>query len=113
MSTHSTTDTQSKTLFQLCFPLFINSFLALGVTLVDTMIISNYSDNAAAAISIANQVLGVAYDLTGLLGVGAVILVARALGQHKEDEAKKIATIAILGRSLSHLRLCRVLSGLF
>ncbi|MCG8317213.1 MAG: MATE family efflux transporter, partial [Pseudomonadales bacterium] len=50
-------------------------------------------------ISIANQVLGVAYDLTGLLGVGAVILVARALGQHKEDEAKKIATIAILGNA--------------
>ena len=69
-----------KTLFQLCYPLFLNAFLTLGVTLADTMIISNYSDAAAAAVSIANQVLGVGYDLSTLLGVGAVILVSRALG---------------------------------
>lgn len=88
-----------KTLFQLCYPLFLNAFLTLGVTLADTMIISNYSDAAAAAVSIANQVLGVGYDLSALLGVGAVILVSRALGKGNEDDARRIATVAILANA--------------
>ena len=46
------TNTTSKTLFQLCYPLFINAFLSLAVTLIDTMLISNYADAAAAAVSI-------------------------------------------------------------
>lgn len=99
----------SKTLFQLCYPLFINAFLSLGVTLVDTMIISNYSDAAAAAVSIANQVLGVAYDLSGLLGVGAVILVSRALGKGDETLARQIASVAILANAALSLLIAVVL----
>ena len=105
------TNTTSKTLFQLCYPLFINAFLSLAVTLIDTMLISNYADAAAAAVSIANQVLGVAYDLSGLLAVGAVILVSRALGQGDEAQARAIATVTILAmqRSVCSLpwRWCR------
>ena len=93
------TNTTSKTLFQLCYPLFINAFLSLAVTLIDTMLISNYADAAAAAVSIANQVLGVAYDLSGLLAVGAVILVSRALGQGDEAQARAIATVTILANA--------------
>ncbi|MEF7617020.1 MATE family efflux transporter [Aquincola sp. MAHUQ-54] len=99
----------TKTLFQLCYPLFLNGFLSLAVTLADQMIISSYSDAAAAAISIANQVLGVAYDLSGLLAVGGVILVARSLGAGDEARARQIANVAIVANAALSLLIALVL----
>ena len=92
------TSTQ-KTLFQLCYPLFLHSIMGFGVLLVDTMIISAYSDNAAAAVNMANQVLLVAYEFSVLLGVGGVILIAHHLGAGNEEKAKEVASIAIVGNA--------------
>jgi putative MATE family efflux protein len=103
------TSATSKTLFQLCYPLFLNSFLTLAVTLIDTMIISNYSDDAAAAVSIANQVLGVAYDFSALLGVGGVILISRSLGQEREARARHIASVTIMANTALSLLIALVL----
>lgn len=103
------TSATSKTLFQLCYPLFLNSFLTLAVTLIDTMIISNYSDDAAAAVSIANQVLGVAYDFSALLGVGGVILISRSLGQEREAYARHIASVTIMANTALSLLIALVL----
>ena len=103
--THAT----SKTLFQLCFPLFLNAFMALAVTLIDTIIISNYSDDAAAAVSIANQVLGVAYDFSALLGVGGVILISRSLGQGRERRARTIASVTIMANAALSLLIALLL----
>jgi putative MATE family efflux protein len=99
----------SKTLFQLCYPLFFNAFMALAVTLIDTIIISNYSDDAAAAVSIANQVLGVAYDFSALLGVGGVILISRSLGQGCEARARSIAAVTIVANAALSLLIALVL----
>jgi len=103
------TSATSKTLFQLCYPLFLNSFLTLAVTLIDTLIISNYSDDAAAAVSIANQVLGVAYDFSALLGVGGVILISRSLGQEREAHARNIASVTIMANAALSLLIALVL----
>ncbi len=99
----------ARTLFQLCYPLFINGFLSLLVTLLDQIIISSHSDQAAAAVSIANQVLGIAYDLSGLLAVGGVILVARHLGAGDETRARQVANVAIVANALLGLLIALVL----
>ncbi|MFT7723813.1 MAG: MATE family efflux transporter [Roseateles sp.] len=99
-ATAPTPPTTGKTLLQLCLPLFLNGFLALGVALIDQFIISSYSDDAAAAISVANQVLGIVYDLSGLLAVGGVIVVARRLGAGDEAQARQTAQVAIVANSL-------------
>lgn len=93
-------DRRARTLFQLCYPLLLNGCLSLLVSLLDQVIISSYSDHAAAAVSIANQVLGVAYDLSGLLAVGAAILVARHLGADDEARAREVANVAIVANAL-------------
>ncbi len=100
---------KTKTLFQLCYPLFLNSFLALAVTLVDTLIISNYSDAAAAAVSMANQVLGVFYDFAALLGVGGVILITQSLGKGDEARAREIASVTIVANAALGLLMALVL----
>lgn len=89
-------DAVDKTLFQLSSPLLLNAAIGMLVTLVDTMIISAYSENAAAAVSLANQVLLVAYDLSALFGVGAVVMISRHLGRGDSAAARAVATTAVV-----------------
>ncbi|ELA8470532.1 MATE family efflux transporter [Vibrio alginolyticus] len=91
---------ERKSLFRLTLPLFLFTFISIGVTFVDTILLSGYSDNLAAAVSLANQILGVAYDVSGLLSVGALILISQHLGRDEVDKAKNIAVIAVQGSLL-------------
>lgn len=88
---------ERKSLFRLTLPLFLFTFISIGVTFVDTILLSGYSDNLAAAVSLANQILGVAYDVSGLLSVGALIVISQHLGRNEQNKAKDIAVIAIQG----------------
>ena len=72
---------KEKKLFQLSYPLLLNALIGMVVMLVDTYILSSYSENAAAAVSIANQILLVAFDLSSLFATGAVVLISRSLGE--------------------------------
>jgi putative MATE family efflux protein len=89
-----------RTLFQLSFPLFLNSFLMLAVVLVDTMIISAHSAGAAAAVNVANQVLLVAYEFSALLGVAGVILISHSLGRGDGARAREIAAVTVIANSV-------------
>lgn len=105
-----------KTLFQLSYPLLLNAMVGMVVTLVDTMIISAYSEDAAAAVSIANQILLVAFDLSAIFATGAVVMISQRLGSGDLTEAMRTAQIAILGNAVVSLLLgvfILLLSGSF
>ncbi|MCG8317568.1 MAG: MATE family efflux transporter [Pseudomonadales bacterium] len=89
-----------KKLFQLAVPLLLNSLIGMVTTLLDTMIISAHSKDSAAAVSLANQILAVAYDLSVLLAVGATIMVSHALGQGDSRSARQITSISIYANTL-------------
>ncbi|MEM7543775.1 MAG: MATE family efflux transporter [Pseudomonadota bacterium] len=89
-----------KTLLQLSFPLVLHALVGVVVTLADTVIISSYSANAAAAVSISNQVLWVAYELSAMFGVGAVVLISRELGAGNQEKAVLISESAIVANCL-------------
>lgn len=89
-----------KSLARLTLPLFCYAFLAILSSFVDQLLVSAYSQNLAAAVSMANQILGVAYDCSGLLGVGALILIAQHLGRQEVERARRIAAIAIAANTL-------------
>lgn len=101
-----------KTLFQLSFPLFLHSLLMLAVVLVDTMIISAYSADAAAAVNVAGQVLLVAYEFSLLLGVGGVILISHSLGRGNDEEAREIAAVTIIANTALGLLIGVILAAL-
>ncbi|MEM7465350.1 MAG: MATE family efflux transporter [Pseudomonadota bacterium] len=90
----------NKTLLQLSLPLILHAMIGLIVTLADTIIISGYSANAAAAVSMSNQVLLVAYELSAMFGVGAVVLISRRLGNGDEAGAKTIAEAAVAANAI-------------
>ena len=89
-----------KTLFQLSFPLVLNAMIGIGVMIADTMIISAYSESAAAAVSISNQILLVAFDLSALFAAGAVVLISRCLGAKDTVGARRMAETAMLGNAI-------------
>ncbi|MEC9264499.1 MAG: MATE family efflux transporter [Pseudomonadota bacterium] len=88
---------ERKNLFQLTLPLFLFGIMTIGVTFADTMMLANYSDDLAASVSMANQVLGLGYDLSGLMSVGALILIAQFLGRNEVDNARDIARVGFCG----------------
>ncbi len=90
---------EQKTLFQLSFPLFLHSLLMLAVVLIDTIIISAYSGDAAAAVNVANQVLMVAYEFSALLGVAGVIMISHSIGRGDIERAREIAGVTVLANT--------------
>lgn len=101
---------KNKTLFQLCFPLFLHSLISFSVVLIDMLIISRYSQEAAAAISIANQVLLIAYEFSVLLGVGGVIVIAQSIGRNDVDYAKFVAKITVIANAFLSFLMSLVLA---
>jgi len=102
---------ERKSLFKLTLPLFLFGIMSIGVTFIDTMLLSNYSDNLAAAVSVANQILGIGYDLSGLMSIGALILISQYLGRNDVEKAKNIARIGFIASLIFGLLIATVLIG--
>lgn len=100
-----------KNLFQLTLPLFLFGLTTIGVNFADTMLLSNYSDNLAASVSMANQILGIGYDLSGLMSIGALILISQYLGRGDVENAKNIARIGFIASLIFGLLIGIILSG--
>lgn len=88
---------ERKSLFRISYPLFLYALISVAVTFADTALLSNYSENLAAAVSMANQILGVAYDLSALLSIGALVIISQYLGDSQIEKAKDTARVALLG----------------
>ncbi|HBE96105.1 MAG TPA: hypothetical protein DDW68_02895, partial [Verrucomicrobiales bacterium] len=102
-------DFERKSLFRLTAPLFLFYLIQNGIIFVDTLLLAGYSDNLAAAVSMANQILGVAYDVTGLFSVGALILIAQYLGRNQIGKAKNIVVVAMASSCLLGLIIAGIL----
>ncbi|MBK4215968.1 hypothetical protein JJJ17_08535 [Paracoccus caeni] len=89
-----------KSLFQLSYPLFLQSLVMFGVMIIDMMIWSAHSPQTAAALSVAGQVLRIAVELSTVIGIGAVVTIARQLGRGEVDAARQTASIACTANAL-------------
>ncbi len=57
----------------------------------DTLMLSQYSDNAVAAVGVSNQILSVVIVMFGFVAQGAAVLIAQNIGANKPKTAGKIA----------------------
>lgn len=92
--------------------MFLHSLLTFAVLLLEMMIISAHSADAAAAVAIAKQVLQIAFEMSGMVGVGAVILISHSLGRGDEEQARRIAALAIGANALFGLAIGALLFAL-
>ncbi|MFD1887256.1 MATE family efflux transporter [Paenibacillus wenxiniae] len=90
----ATVETQFN-LFKLTWPIFLEVFLFMLMGIVDTLMLSDVSDNAVAAVGTSNQVISIAILILEVIGNGAAIVVAQYIGSRKLLEASRITALAI------------------
>ncbi|MBU9721845.1 MULTISPECIES: MATE family efflux transporter [Bacillaceae] len=105
--------TQSKaaklTLFALTWPIFIEILLHMLMGNADTLMLSQYDDNAVAAVGVANQIMSLIIVMFGFVATGTTILIAQYLGANNEEKANHIAVVSIVANLVFGLLLSFVL----
>jgi len=106
-------------LFSLAWPLFVEQALRISIGTVDTLMVGYVSDDAVAALGVANQVLILALIFFNFVGIGASVVVTHHLGASDRAGADRIARAALgvntwmgLGASLLVASLCPLILGL-
>lgn len=77
-------------LLPLALPILLEQILRSLLGTVNTFMISRISDEASAAVGVANQVLNVAIIAATMLASGTAVLVNQNLGAEKEQQAARI-----------------------
>ena len=85
---------KQPTLFQITWPLFIEIALHMSLGTIATLILSYYSDSAAAAVGVSNQVLNIFIILFNITSVGATIIIGQYLGAKRVQDARQTARSA-------------------
>ncbi|RKO61293.1 MATE family efflux transporter [Caldibacillus debilis] len=91
---HESNEYRKQTLFSLTWPLFVELSLHMGIGIIATLMISHYSDYAAAGIGVANQLLTIFILLFNITSIGATILIGQHLGAERYDAARRLARSA-------------------
>ncbi|BFT74822.1 MATE family efflux transporter [Paenibacillus sp. P36] len=85
---------KKMTLFGLVWPIMIELFLQFMIGTADTLMVSRISDDAVAVVGISNQFFQAVIMLFVLISSGAGIVISQKLGAGKEEEARKVASMA-------------------
>ncbi len=85
-----------KTLFSLTWPIFLEAVLFSVIGSVDTLMLSNYADNAVGALGSVNQVLSLFQVLSNIITAGTGILCAQYIGAGKSSNEKQPLIMAAL-----------------
>ncbi|WP_410770202.1 MATE family efflux transporter [Fontibacillus sp. BL9] len=88
------------TLLGLAGPLFLSQLVQTVIFTIDTLMLSNYSDLAVAAVGTVAQLLTTVNLLFGFATIGAGIIMSQLNGSGKRAEAAGVARTAILANLL-------------
>ncbi|AOZ92916.1 MATE family efflux transporter [Paenibacillus crassostreae] len=88
------------TLLGLAGPLFLSQLVQTVIFTIDTLMLSNYSDLAVAAVGTVSQLLSTVNLLFGFATVGTGIVMSQLNGSGKRAEATGIAQTALIANLL-------------
>ncbi|MGL4338203.1 MAG: MATE family efflux transporter [Turicibacter sp.] len=86
---------QKKSLIQLTWPIFIELLLFMLMGMVDTFMLSAYSDSAVAAVGISNQVINLIAVMFNFVAAGTIILISQNLGAKNTTKSSEVAVVSI------------------
>ncbi|WP_409291782.1 MATE family efflux transporter [Peribacillus sp. SCS-37] len=98
------------TLFALTWPLFVEIFLHMLMGNMDTLMLSQYSDHAVAAVGVATQLFSIIIIMFGFVAAGTSILAAQYLGAGREKEASELSVVSLAANLLFGLVLSIIIS---
>lgn len=81
---------QEQSLFSITWPLFIELALHMGVGIIATLMLSHYSDDAAAGVGVANQLLNIFILIFSVTSIGATVLISQNLGAGQLKRARQL-----------------------
>lgn len=104
---------QKLSLFAITWPIFLETSLHLLMGNADILMLSQYSDDAVAAVGVSNQILSVIVVMFGFVATGTSVIIAQYLGATSFKEASRIAVVSIVTNILLGLiiGLCLVVAA--
>lgn len=82
-------------LFDLAWPIFIETALFMLLGFIDVFILSQYNDIAASSINTANQAISIATLVFTVISGASAVLISQYLGAGKKKSASRIAALSI------------------
>ncbi|MEE1341364.1 MAG: MATE family efflux transporter [Lachnospiraceae bacterium] len=86
---------EKTSLFQLSWPIFVETLLAMLIGNVDTIMLSNYSDTAVGAVSNATQILNLLTLMFSIIASATGVVVAQYLGAKLYDKLSEIYSVSV------------------
>ena len=83
-------------LFDLAWPIFIETALFMLLGFVDVFILSGYNDLAASAVNTAGQAVSVVTLVFTVISGASAVLISQYLGADKKTDASRIAALSIV-----------------
>lgn len=88
---------QLKTeLRKLVIPIIIETLLVMTLGVMDTFMLSQYSDNAVAAVGMVNTMLQLVFLLFAIINTGTSVLCAQYLGAKRWDRQVQVTGVALI-----------------
>ncbi|KZM54793.1 MATE family efflux transporter [Geobacillus stearothermophilus] len=104
-------EAKTWSLFSLTWPIFIETLLYMVMGNADTLMLSQYSDHAVAAVGVANQIIALTIVLFNFVALATAVLVAQYLGARREQEAIDVSRVSLAANLLFGLLLSAVLAA--
>ncbi len=84
----------------LSVPIFIEIFLQLSLGTVDQFMMSQYSQNAVAAVANANQIINIIIMLITVMSTATTILIAQYLGARDKSKIAEVCTVSLFSNGV-------------
>lgn len=82
-------------LFNLAWPIFIETLLFMLLGFVDVFVLSKYDDLAASSVNTANQAISITTIVFTVISTASAVLISQYLGAKKRENASRIAALSI------------------
>lgn len=95
---------------KLTIPIFIEMLLVTMMGATDTFMLSQYADDAVAAVGVANQLITFAFLVFQIINIGTTVLCSQYLGAGRRDKMVQVTAMALLLNLASGFLLSALLS---
>lgn len=89
-------DSVRKNLARLAVPIFIETLLIMMLGAVDTVMLSQYSDNSVAAVGVVNQLVMFAFLFFEVINLGTSVLCSQYLGAKMQKNVIQVVGVSLL-----------------
>ncbi len=82
-------------LFNLAWPIFIETALFMLLGFVDVFVLSRYDDLAASSVNTANQAISITTIVFTIISTASAVMISQYLGAKKRESASRLAALSI------------------